>query len=59
MRIDLVTTVMEIAAVLCLIVAAALAVGAYSVPGGVATAGVGLLAGSWLITRASTKGRSR
>lgn len=59
MRIYLVTTAMEIAAVLCLVVAGALAVGAHSVPGGVATAGVGLLAGSWLITRAATKRGAR
>lgn len=59
MRIDLVTTVMEIAAVLCLVIAAALAVGAYNIPAGVATAGVALLAGSWAMTRATTRRRSR
>jgi hypothetical protein len=51
---DLVTDVMELAAVLLLIAAAAVFVGQLSLPGGLATAGVGLFVGSWLISRKAT-----
>lgn len=51
---DLVTTVMELCALLLLIAAAAVAVAAWSLPAGLATAGLGLLVGSWLVERRST-----
>lgn len=59
MRIDHVTTVMEISAVLFFVAAAAVAVAAFSVPGALAVVGLGLLAGSWVLTAAAGRGRSR
>lgn len=50
----LITSLLEFVGLLLLVLAAALAVGAWSLPAGVATAGAGLVALSWLITR---KGR--
>jgi len=52
--VDLVTDVMELCAVLLLIAAAAVFVGLWSIPGALATGGVGLFFGSWLISRKST-----
>jgi hypothetical protein len=52
--VDLVTDVMELCAVLLLILAAAVLVGQWTLPGALATAGVGLFFGSWLISRTST-----
>lgn len=51
---DYVTTVMELCALLLLVAAAAVAVAAVSVPLGLATAGLGLLVGSWLVERRTT-----
>lgn len=52
--VDTVTDVMELCAVLLLIAAAAVLVGQWSLPGALATGGVGLFFGSWLIERKST-----
>lgn len=50
----LVTDVLDLLGVLVLVAAAALSVGLYvAVPAGLATAGVGLLATSWLIDHAA------
>lgn len=51
MRLSVVTDVMEVVAVLFLIAALAVFVASWSLPAGLASAGAGLLAGSWLLSR--------
>ena len=48
---SLLSSVLDLLGLLCLIVAAALAVAPFSVAGAAAVAGLGLLAASWVIDR--------
>ena len=47
-----ITTILDLAGLVIVLVAAALFVGAYSLPGAVAVFGAGLLGISWLLDRA-------
>jgi len=47
----MITTLLDLAGLLLLVAAAAVLVAAWSLPGALAVAGVGLLAASWLVDR--------